>query len=379
MHGISKVFILIAIFTVAAFAVPAVAFAAPDIQAEDLPSSVTLCHKQDTSRQETMTIGRHRAVLHLRHGDRLGQCVAPLPETAFGVPIDPNKGYFVGEITDGVYWVTEGAYTMMFLTTGVGVIVVDAPPTIGQNILNAIAEVTTEPITHVVYSHSHADHIGAAALYPAGATYIAHEDTLAQLTRNRPFPFGLFAGGSPVPNPTVTFSSEYTLTVGNKTLELSDKGINHDPGNLFVYAPDQKVLMLVDVIFPGWSPFKNLALAEDVPGFVEAHNQILAYDFDNMVAGHLGRLGTRSDVETQQEYILDIQANTAQALQTVDFFAIAQETGFQNAWLLFDTYLDTVAQVCTDLTLPEWGNRLGNADVFTFDHCWVMAESLRID
>ena len=47
-----------------------------------------------------------------------------------------------------------------------GVIVVDAPPSIGENILAAIAEVTDEPITHVIYSHSHADHIGAAGIYP---------------------------------------------------------------------------------------------------------------------------------------------------------------------------------------------------------------------
>ena len=97
----------------------------------------------------------------------------------------------------------------MFLTTGEGVIVVDAPPSIGENLLKAIAEVTEEPITHVVYSHSHADHIAAAGMFPEGAVYIAHEETAAQLGRingpDRPFPFGMFVGGGPVPMPTVTF------------------------------------------------------------------------------------------------------------------------------------------------------------------------------
>jgi hypothetical protein len=53
--------------------------------------------------------------------------VAPVPPTAYGPPIDPEKGYFVEEISDGLYWLTEGVYTLMFLTTGEGVIVVDAP------------------------------------------------------------------------------------------------------------------------------------------------------------------------------------------------------------------------------------------------------------
>ena len=91
------------------------------------------------------------------------------------------------------------------------------------------------------------------------------------------------------------------------------------------------------------------------------------------------RLGDRRDVEIQQEYILDMQANAAQALQSVDFMAIAQETGFENPWLLFDTYLNAVSEECAKLTLPKWQERLGAADIWTAEHCFKLAESLRID
>jgi len=74
-----------------------------------------------------------------------------------------------------------------------------------------------------------------------------------------------------------------------------------------------------------------------------------------------------------------MQANAAKALQTVDFMAIAQKTGFENLWLLFDTYLDAVSQECTDLTLSEWRDTLAAADVFTPSHCFKLVESLRID
>ena len=43
--------------------------------------------------------------------------------------------------------------------------------------LKAISEVTDKPVKYVVYSHSHADHIGAANIFPDNATYIAHADT----------------------------------------------------------------------------------------------------------------------------------------------------------------------------------------------------------
>ena len=76
----------------------------------------------------------------LSAGTATASLSAPLPEAARGVAIDPNKGYAVEEIADGLYWVTEGVYTTMFLTTGEGVIVVDAPPSIGDKMLKAIAE-----------------------------------------------------------------------------------------------------------------------------------------------------------------------------------------------------------------------------------------------
>ena len=48
----------------------------------------------------------------------------------------------VEEIRDNLYWVTDGSYNTMFLVTDEGVVAIDAPLTIGQNYLNAIAEVT---------------------------------------------------------------------------------------------------------------------------------------------------------------------------------------------------------------------------------------------
>jgi len=309
--------------------------------------------------------------------------LSPLPQTAYGPPIPQDKGYLVEEIRDDLYVISDGSYQTMFLTTGRGVIVVDAPPTTGENILKAIKDVTDEPVTHVIYSHSHADHIGAASIYPADATYIAQAETAAQLADindpQRIGPYGIFVGGGPVPMPTITFTNSYTLTQGNQTVELEYRGANHEPGNIYIYAPKQKVLMLVDVIFPGWVPFKYLALAEDIPGFIKAHDEVLSFDFDVFIGGHLTRLGTRKDVEIQREYIHDIRANAMKALQTVDFFAIAQETGFENQWNLFDTYLNAVAQKCADLTLLKWKDRLGGADIWTFSHSWKIVESLRIE
>ena len=120
-------------------------------------------------------------------------------------------------------------------------------------------------------------------------------------------------------------------------------------------------------------------MAEDVPFFIEAHDKILEYDFETYVGGHLTRLGTPEDVEIQKEYFQDIQDNAALANQQADFMAIAQQVGFENPWLIFQIYADTITQQCTDAIVSDWIDRLGGVDLYTYDHCWKISESQRID
>ncbi|GGN96719.1 MBL fold metallo-hydrolase [Haloarcula pellucida] len=309
-------------------------------------------------------------------------------------PEIPDKGYLVAALGDGIYWITEGVYQMLFLTTGEGVVVVDAPPTIGQNILAAIDEVTDEPITHVVYSHYHADHIGAATLYPDDAEYIAHVGTARFLDRvgddNRPSPTTVFgprtnatpstAGQQERPDRRHVDGNSYTLEVGDQRLELEHRGPNHAAGNVFIHAPTHRVLMFVDVVFPRWIPFQNLAESSDIPGYIRAHDQILEYDFDTLVAGHLTRLGTPADVRTQREFVTDLEANCREAIATVDLGQVVQERQPTNLWETFAAYLDETSRVAADATLETWGNdRLRGADVFMQSHAATMIESLRID
>jgi C1A family cysteine protease len=41
----------------------------------------------------------------------------PVPGSSLG-PVIPERGYFVEEIRDGLYWVTEGMYQCAFMVTG---------------------------------------------------------------------------------------------------------------------------------------------------------------------------------------------------------------------------------------------------------------------
>jgi glyoxylase-like metal-dependent hydrolase (beta-lactamase superfamily II) len=303
--------------------------------------------------------------------------ITKLPETAKG-PTIPAKGYLVQEILDRLYWVTDGVYNAMFLVTDKGVIAVDAPPTLGQKYLKAIAEVTDKPVNYMIYSHAHIDHIGAAGLFPKNMTIIAQDETAHELERAHSI-----AKNSTMtpPLPKVTFSKNYTLEVGNQTLELDYYGNNHLPGNTFIYAPKQKVLMVVDIVFPGWIPFPYLAIAKDVAGFIEAHDIALNnYDFNTLVAGHLTRLGTRNDVMIQKEFVSDLEKAATTANQEVPFSKVAQQVGhYDNPWLIFSKYVEAVNEKCVQDMLSKWRGRLGGTEEFMSTHCFSMANAGRLD
>ena len=342
-----------------------------------LPLSKALSSAQVDNNNENEETAYVKFVTQTTKESSINSSAVQIPDAAKG-PSIPTKGYLVQEIRDHLYWVTDGSYNTMFLVTDKGVVAVDAPPTIGNNYLKAIAEVTDKPITYVIYSHAHLDHIGAASIFPKNATFIAQQETAAELQRAK----SAAKNGTMVPPiPTVTFNKNYTLQIGNQSLKLDYYGVNHLSGNIFIYAPKQKTLMLVDVIFPGWVPFPYLAIAKDVAGFINAHDIALNnYNFDTIVAGHLTRLGTRNDVMIQKEFVSDLEKAAGKANQEVLFSKVASQVGrFDDPWLIFSKYIDAVNENCVNNMLPKWENRLGRAQQFMSTHCFTMAESGRVD
>jgi glyoxylase-like metal-dependent hydrolase (beta-lactamase superfamily II) len=293
---------------------------------------------------------------------------APVPPSAKG-PAIPKSGYLVEEIADRVFWLTDGLYQMIFITTTEGVVAVDAPPTIGHNILRAIATVTRSDVTHAIYSHHHADHAGAMILYE-GARFYAQSEVAGLLRQtkdpNRPLP-------------DVTFTDRLTIHAGEERVELAYHGPNHSPGNIFTYLPAQRVLMLVDVVFPGWVPFAYLAESQNIPGWLDAPALALGYPFRTFIGGHLTRLGTRDDVIIQQEYLTDLKVQAASAIDTFDVANVYQSVDPANPWAIFRAYLDGVAAQTANAVVPNWIDRLGGADVYTLPNAYQLVESLRID
>ncbi|WP_042417872.1 MBL fold metallo-hydrolase [Streptacidiphilus anmyonensis] len=298
---------------------------------------------------------------------------APIPPGALGPAVN-EQGYYVGRVERNLYWVTDGTYQAAFLATEDGVVLFDAPPTIGHNLQRAIDEIAaangvSNKVTHLVYSHHHADHLGGSFLFGSDVERIGHVDTRRLLLRD----------DDPArPVPDTTFTDRRTLHVGGERVELAHLGTNHTPDNIYIHFPDHDTLMLVDVNLPGWVPFDSFNLNEDVPGSVAAPDKALAYPWSHYIGGHMGRLGTRADMTLYQQYVADLITGVKAALVDVDPAPFFAKYG-DNEWAAVKEYQAAQTKYAADPVVRKYTGVLAAADVYTESTAFVLLESVRLD
>jgi glyoxylase-like metal-dependent hydrolase (beta-lactamase superfamily II) len=299
---------------------------------------------------------------------------APIPHSAFGPALN-EQGYHVGRVERNLYWVTDGVYNSAFLVTRDGVVLFDAPPSIGGNLRRAVDEIAaaegvSNTVTHLVYSHHHADHGSAASLFE-NVVRIGHEETRRLLLRDDD-------PGRPLPD--VTFADTYTLEVGGERVELAWHGANHTPDNIYIHFPGHDTLMFIDVVNAGWVPIYNVNLSEDVQGYMAAPAIALSYPWSHLISGHLGRLATRDDVAVHQQYIADIEASSREALASVNPVPYYMRYG-ENVWAGVKGHLDAVTERAARPVIAKYTGVLAAADIeeFTLTTTFQIMQSLRLD
>ncbi len=298
---------------------------------------------------------------------------APTPGSALG-PAVGEQGYYVGRVEANLYWVTDGTYQCAFLTTPDAVVLFDAPPTIGRNIQRAVDEIAAangagNEVTHLIYSHHHADHAGASSLFGRNVTRIGHEATRKLLLRD----------DDPArPPPDETFQQRLSLEIGGERIELAWHGSNHSPDNIFIHLPDHNTLMLVDIVNPGWALVCQGNLTEDVPGYLAAPDTALTYPWKHFIGGHMGRLGTRRDVATHRQYMSDIAESSRRALETVDPKPYDAKYG-RNTWAAVRAYLDAVTAAAAAPVIEKYADVLTAADLSTASTTFHVIQSIRLD
>jgi hypothetical protein len=136
--------------------------------------------------------------------------------------------------------------------------------------------------------------------------------------------------------------------------------------------------MLIDIVNAGWAPIYTSNLSEDIPGYVEAPANALAYSWTHFIGGHNGRLGTRDDVTLHQQYMADIDENSRKAIDTVDPTPYFVKYG-DNYWAALKGYLDEVTATAAAPVIEKYTGVIAAADVFTESTTFWVMESIRLD
>jgi len=102
-------------------------------------------------------------------------------------------------------------------------------------------------------------------------------------------------------------------------------------------------------------------------------------DWDTLVGGHVARTGTHAEVDAQAEFNRDVKQAAATALATTKTGVGLNPLDKANPWAVFDNYIDRVAAQCVNTLTPKWSSRLAGFDVYIWDQCYAMEQSLRIE
>jgi hypothetical protein len=143
------------------------------------------------------------------------------------------------------------------------------------------------------------------------------------------------------------------------------------------------VIYAIDSVTPGWVTFQGLDLTLNVHNYLALADKLMAREWDVLVGGHLTQLGTRDQVRASIAYTDDVLAVATEVFESTDMMATmgraAAEAGWNNPFLLFRYYQDSMVEACAERLIERWGNRLAGVDVYAPSHCDTVLVYLRVD
>ena len=217
-----------------------------------------------------------------------------------------------------------------FVVTPAGVVVVDAlgSPALAERLLAEIRKITPQPVTHVILTHYHADHIYGVQTFKArGARILAHraardylnsDAALIRLQASRQTLAPWINAQTHLVPADDWVEGTRDLVVGGVRFVLTSVGPSHTPEDVVVYLPQEKVLFAGDLVFRNRVPYVGQA---DSGHWIKALDTLLAFDTAVIVPGH-GPLSSeaRKDMELTRDYLGYLRKTMGQAARNMEPF-----------------------------------------------------------
>jgi cyclase len=228
------------------------------------------------------------------------------------------------KVTDGVYMFehSQGSGNSTVVITDEGVVVFDFHIDNADQTLAGIRKLTDKKVRYLISSHSAGDHSsGAWHFREDKPVYIATKNQVQDLfmqegeefnerkNSNNPR-YAAYKKGELV-RPDIGFDGTMTLFFGGLTFQITAEGRGHSTGDLTVYIPQKRVMLMGDLldteIHPGQGESAGVFFS-NVRGWIRILDNIMARNLpvDTYVPGHgpvhIGR-GVK-DLEEQKRYFV---------------------------------------------------------------------------
>jgi glyoxylase-like metal-dependent hydrolase (beta-lactamase superfamily II) len=203
------------------------------------------------------------------------------------------KATTIQKVKDNLYVITgsgvedmttfSGGNTAVFITEK-GVVLVDTKlPGWGQPILDGIKTVTDKPVTTIINTHSHSDHVGSNAFFGASIETIVHENTRTNMTR-----MDAFKGTNANVVPKRTFKDKLTLGSGRDQVDLHYLGVGHTNGDTFVVFPSLRVMHTGDMFAWKALPLIDTSNGGSLVAHAETLGRVVSTikNVDTVITGH---------------------------------------------------------------------------------------------
>lgn len=233
-----------------------------------------------------------------------------------------------------------------FVVTDDSVVVIDAlgSPALAQELVERIRTITPKPISTVILTHYHADHIYGLQVFKAlGAKIIANglakeyinSDTARlrlEASRTELAPW-IDAQTRMVNADEWMTGDSSKLTIGGTEFVLQHMGPAHTPEDTAIFLPGTGVLFIGDVVFRNRIPYVGQA---DSRHWIAALDSLLKLPVKVMVPGHgPASEDPRADMQLTRDYLSYLRESMAKAAENLDPFDDAYKA---TDWSRFEKY-----------------------------------------
>jgi len=212
----------------------------------------------------------------------------------------------VTQVKENLYMLGGGGGNTGVFVTSNGVVVIDAKnPGWGQPILDAIGTLTSNPVTTLINTHTHGDHVAGNVEFPATVDIIVQENTKVHMDG-----MPIFAENDGRGMADRTFGDRMTIGSGADTVDLYYFGPGHTDGDAWVVFPAIQAAHTGDIFASKGMPLVDGNNGGSVLHYPDTLRKAHAgiSNVDTIINGHSAQTSTWDDLAMFAEFSQDFLA-----------------------------------------------------------------------